>query len=1068
MADKTPSDNTLCGFLVPWAFSSTLAADHVRGTDFDEADRRPRGVTPPAGSKLTLEPSGDAETAAANDYYVVTPRPGVAGPDSLGVAFATSTGGTFAGANKPTVFTGWEEQTVATSALGWDQLTLANQTIVAVSWGLSGSTFTYYAHVRDKDDGTWTQVTIATDADASETQTGVALVQAPDGTLLAYYVLRRDGNAYLGCSRSADSGATWVVQSRDVCGELVVDVAVTLTVNRVRAASNQSSQIVILVEWDDGGVAPSQHTAQFVSIDGGGSATYIGDNDADSLGDIIVSGGMFVVATQDGATDAITIWRAADARTSFWDNTSVVLQDARGGEEMHGQAFLESPDGVLYLYAVGNASTNTALTIYCHRSIDYGATFQTGTLNSIPVYQGGTVGLSNFDISYSRGVAVMVGCETNTTTPPTLPTFTGGDVHELYFGGHSAFTLSLDAWSWGPYNSAGNVYPLHSAGLTWTPADSLANGWAANSDTGIVARVPSSAGTTITAGAGELAANPKTSTMMNAGGRGVAMCIVKVTSGTFTFKVHIGKTGGATDGCDVEVSVTSTQISFDGAPISHVYVNHSITGYIAIYVALDAAIATARYWYGPWSSTQPLITTASGSSATSTGNVAEFVITPQVEASSVVSLKALAYVEWDSTGDFGPDWLSGGYGLPQLDGIPLGPNVPTYLDDGISLVSREGYAYGSTAEWQIPIRGQRPKENTLPNVKPSPRSGWRSGGTGTHTLKYTFDVTNAGATRVGSPVFGVYLDGLYGVGSVTIKDNGSTVSAVTLSYSAAMTRTGNAIYPTESGADVQGVYVEHDELVGGMVDLTGGDVRKIIGNTAGSLQSGATFDTRRTTLQLEGIDTTEAASGTFVIYPPRALILVYERATWTRLDIVIDTGEPVPPEGYREIGLVAAGPVQVVGELNSRQSSTAYEDGATLTTLEDGTRRSVEKHPARRRFEASWTYSPIDVKQARESSTTAGDYVLAKTSGAVPAAMRYDAPLLVTALYAGLNGKSTPIVWLPYVPVSTGTTVALKARASEALYGRIVGPIRRERASFGLPMQHEGFTVSTVTIEEEL
>lgn len=1066
MADATPDNNTLCGFLVPWAFSPTLAADHVRGTDFDEADRRPQGVTPPAGSKLALEPSGDAESGAENDYYIVTPSPGVAGPDSLGVAFASSSGGTFHGANKPTVVVGWEEQTVATSALGWDQLTLADQTIVAVSWGHGSSTFTYYAHIRSKDDGTWTQATITTDADGSESRTGVCLVEAPDGTLLAYYVLRRDGRAFLGCSRSTNNGAAWTVQSRDVCGNLVSDVAATVKINRIRAASNQSSQILILVEWDDGGGGSSQHTAQYVSVDGGVSAVYVADNDGDALGDLISTGGYFVVATQDEGTDAVYIWRGGDAKTSIWESTATQLTDARAADEMHGMALLSSPDGVLYLYTVGNSRTASATDIYGHRSIDYGATWQTGTLVPIPVYDGGVVGLTNFDVSYSRGYAVMVGCETNTTTPPSLPTFTPGDVHELYLGGHSSFTLSQDAWGWSTYNSVVAPAPRSSVGATWAPMESLAQGWAANSDTGTPARVPSSAGMTITCGSGVVAGNPRTSTMTNAGGKGVAMCVVKVTSGTFTFKVSVGKTGGSTDGCDVEVSVTSTQISFVEQGASHVYVNHNQTGYIAIYVVVDAGAAKGRYWYGAASTLQPR--TMITGSVTTTGNSDEFVVNPRVEASSVVALKFLAAVEWDSANTMGPTWVSGGFTTADLDCVPLGPTIPTYIDDGISLVSREGYAYGSSAEWIVPIRGQRPKENTLPTHRPSPRQGWRSSGTSTQTLKYTLDVDNGAAMRIGSPVFGVYLDGLYGVGSVTIKDNGSTVGSATLKHDVQMTRVGYALHPTESGPRSEGVYVEQDELKGGMVDLGSSKVRKIIGNTAGTLQSGGTVDTKRAVVFVEGIDGTESSSGAYDIYPPRALIYVYERATWTRLDIVIDTSEPVGPEGYREIGLVAAGPVYCVGMLNSRQTSLAFEDGATMVTLDDGTRRSIERHPTRRRAEVSWTYSPVDVRQIREAATTPPDYVLAKTGGAVPAAMRYDAPLLVSAIYAGINGKSTPVVWLPYVPVSTGTAVHLGARALEALYGRIVGPIRRERASFGLPMQSEGFTLSTVTIEEEL
>lgn len=1077
MADVTPSNNTLCGFLVPWAFSDSLAADHDRANDFDESDRRPRGVVPPASSKLALEPSGTAESAAANDYYVVCPRSGAPGPDGLGIAFATSSGGTYHGANKPTCLVDWERLYETSGdteeGYGWDQLTLSDQTVVAVSWGHASSTFTYWAHTRTSA-GVWSSATITTDADGGKSQSGIALTEGPDGELLAFYVLRRDGKGYIGCSRSTDNGATWRVQSTDVCGQLVAGAgAGTVAVNRVRAASNPSGQIVILVEWEDGGSAPIEHVAQFVSVDGGSTAAYVADNDGDGLLDIAVSGGRFVIATLDVGSDAIIIWRSADAFTSFWDNTSQALTDTRPGTENHGAAFLNSPDGVLYLYSVALSAAGSATDLYVHRSVDYGTTWQTGTATSIPVYDGGTAGLSNFDVSYARGYAMLCGIKTGTTG-----TLTPGDVYALYFGGHASWTLTRDAWAWSAYNpvppTAGALNapsPRSTDGAVYVPMESMANGWAANSDSGGSAtRVLSAAGVTVTTGSGVTGQNPKTITVSNAGARGAAWAVFRVSSGTFTFQVSIGD--GSTDGCDVEVSCTSTQISFVEQGGTHVYVNHNVNmsggAYMCLYVVADAGAAKARYFYATASLTQPRTFTTG--STTTTGTSTNFVVDPQVEPSSVVIIRGLGMVEWDSTNDMGPKWVDGGFALTDLDGVPIGATLPTYLDDGIKVVGREGYAYGSADEWQIPIRGDRRKEDLLPSVRPSPRSGWRSGTTGsTWTLKYTFDTVNGAAMRVGSPLFGIFLDGLHGVGDVVVKDNGVSVGTATLSHSVAMTRAGNAVYPTESGTNAQGAYVEHDELVGGMVDLGSGDVRRISGNSAGALQSGATHDTKRAVIFLEDIDGTEAASGTFSVYPPRALILVREHGNWRRLDLEINSSNP-SPSTYREIGIVAAGPIHVAGFLNSRQTTLAFEDGTTLVTMEDGTRRSVERHPTRRRAEVSWTYSPIDVRQIRNASSAAADYVLAKTGGSTPAAMRQDTPLLVSALYAGINGKSQPIVWIPYIEVGSATmTTYLQARAGECLYGRVTGPIRRERApQVGLPIQSEAFTVTTVTVEEEL
>lgn len=1073
MADVTPSNNTLCGFLVPWAFSDSLAADHAVGTDYNEADTKARGVTPPAGATLTLEPTGDGDSNVSAAYYVVAPRGGVPGPGLLGVGFSTTSGSGYIGASRATQVVSWEEQTTATSGLGWDSLTMGDQDIVAVSYGISGGTITYYAHNRDQSAGTWTQVTITTSPDASETIAGVALTEAPDGSLLAYYVLHRESRAYLGVSRSTDQGATWRQQNRNVCGQLDDP-----TIHRVRAVQ-LAGQIALFVEYHDGGggSSPSIHTRQYVSVDGGLTAESVADKDGEALGDVIVAGGRIVVATQVESTDAVNVRTTGDAGSSVFDNEAVALLDARDANEHHGGAFLLQPDGVLWYYRVGaSGSSPLAYRIWADRSIDFGATWQTDTPDGpIRVYDGvrssgasGTeTGLSNFDLSYSRGYILMTGCEVN-----QAGTISSAEVNTLYLGGGADFTPGIWSFQASPSTGILTGESRISAGDTHAALGLLANGWAANADTGSPTRLLAAggnAGELITVGSGELATNPRTSTITNSGAMGIAYCVFRVVSGTYTFQVAIGD---GSDGCDVEVSCTSTQISFVEQGGTHVYVNHNVAmssgKYICVYIAADAGNAKGRYWYAEESFIQPRTFTTG--SASTTGNSTDFVVTPRVEASSQVAIKVVAAAEWDGAVASGPAWINDGFALTDLDGVPIGPTTSSYLKDGISLVGREGYAYGSTDQWTLHTAGLRPKNATLPSVTPSPRNGWRSGTTGsTWTLKYTFDTVNGAAMRVGSPLFGIFLDGLHGVGNVVVKDNGVSVGTATLSHSVAMTRAGNAVYPTESGTNAQGAYVEHDELVGGMVDLGSGDVRRISGNSAGALQSGSTRDTKRAVIFLEDIDGSEAGSGTFSVYPPRALILVREHGNWRRLDLEINSSNP-SPSTYREIGIVAAGPIHVAGFLNSRQTTLAFEDGTTLFTMDDGTRRSVERHPTRRRAEVSWTYSPIDVRQIRNAGTTAPDYVLAKTGGSTPAAMRQDTPLLVSALYAGINGKSQPIVWIPHIEVGSATmTTYLQARAGECLYGRVTGPIRRERApQVGLPVQSEAFTVTTVTVEEEL
>ena len=64
MADVTPTNIDLCGAVIPWPFSATLAADHAHGTDYTEASRQ-LGVTTHDASSTPrgtfAAPTGGAE-----------------------------------------------------------------------------------------------------------------------------------------------------------------------------------------------------------------------------------------------------------------------------------------------------------------------------------------------------------------------------------------------------------------------------------------------------------------------------------------------------------------------------------------------------------------------------------------------------------------------------------------------------------------------------------------------------------------------------------------------------------------------------------------------------------------------------------------------------------------------------------------------------------------------------------------------------------------------------------------------------------------------------------------------
>jgi hypothetical protein len=218
----------------------------------------------------------------------------------------------------------------------------------------------------------------------------------------------------------------------------------------------------------------------------------------------------------------------------------------------------------------------------------------------------------------------------------------------------------------------------------------------------------------------------------------------------------------------------------------------------------------------------------------------------------------------------------------------------------------------------------------------------------------------------------------------------------------------------------------------------------------------------------------DSAGGGY-IWPAKVLVLL-DRAGATSLGevtLTMDAADPIHADDYRAIGIIACGPVRVLGAGVDRTMSDEIAPGDRLVDLDDGQRVRIERAPARRRVEVGIVDSHRDIRQARTLALRLGlrpDYIVASDdAGALPAAERYADPLVVASLLRRVGRR--PVVFLPNIPVFDGVVsgaVYNHTRAMGALYGSIVNEPRVEQIPVGRTLESDAARLTTIAIEEEL
>ena len=1030
-ADVTPG--YLAGFLVPWAWSTSYATDHALGTDYTEASPMTGTPTSSGSPRMRLEAVGTPETGVAQVYAQVT-RGGALGPDGAGVVYRDSTGETWKGCEGYGILTGYQSISTLTRR-GVGAVVREDGTVVMVTTSEDGgtpNTVTLRAWTRSTA-GAWSGADVEgyLVSGALTEPAGADIITAPDGSLHAYarWSADRGGTWSVACFRSTDAGATWTRQSSDV------GISADNETRWLRFGVLGSGQVVAWVTLDTG---TSTDCTQYVSTDGGHTFSSVATQARAAVWGVTRAGGQLVVLLESyTASDRYRIARCGDGTASIFAGSLYDLRAAPGTAYVSGGGIVTTPAGEVWAYVCAGGS------MFAYRSLDSGGTwaasegYQTGASDSP----------AQVVAVHVRGEVLILGAAWDSSV------LTGG-LMEWRFGGRSDVTLDA-LTGFGGYD------------LAWSPLCTLATGGWAATDSGTPARTLSqSTGERIVTGGGDQAISSET---LGVSTRSVVgRWVVRPITGTTQLAL---RNDYSTVQMAILIDLTTTSIeAYDATVGPSSSTAGTFSGYVEVVAVIANDTARAAVWYRAHD--------AGGERVWSQLTVSGLADTGSTGTSHAVAIgtSSECYVRECGIGPASGSQIADGVTRPgDLVPVRLSAYAPMYLTGGVSVVARGGIAAVDGSTYTIPVTSIYRRDSMLPTVQPSPSRPWRSGGVTTQDLRFTLDPSTAGAVNVGSDVWGLYLDRLVGVSQVAIYSGtgaGTLIATADLRIALTYAQSGGAVIPSASGSVTEGRWVARDELAGGYFECANGEVRRIASNTSGTLTKGSTIAENRATLYLDDIDGTEDSSGAGYIHPPRALIYWYLRGSrsLTQVRLRIASTVAAPPEGYREIGVLAMGPVHVLGRAWDRAEATEHDPGGEIATLPDGSRTVAYRVPVRRRVEVaiveSWlaTYDVL-------GATPQPDYVRASLhASSTPTSDAWGGALDLAGLAHEV--RRNPIVYLPNIPIDSGSgdAVVVHTRRSGlgAVYGRITSSVRHEQVAAGSTGTDDIHRVTTVAFDEEV
>lgn len=1038
--------------------------------------------------------------------------------------------------NADTEYYGWDAPNVlvAHQPISWTSsaaaaslfphaVTLADGTVVvAVQLVGAGAQTTIQAWVRSPSAGTWASHTIY--LNPLQTQSAhPCLVLLPSGRLLCFFWYNDEAADYANVRMlySDDSGTTWSLGQLAVLADSVPTATATgagslnYSTGRLRAAYSNGQVLLLanVLSMDVTGASHLKRDAlwQFASLDLGATFTLVVKTESSgtvtqgaNFHDIVVLDGRFVVAYLDVQLNTPSV-RILTNAFDPWSN-SPVIDGAPGGEpwgtldggtskyyDVGDLCLFRDESGVLYLTG-REVTVDNCWVVYS--SSDGGATWVVMAASS------GSSGAGKWwdtddtathpqgaCATWQRGRALVIhGHASN-------PGIYDESLSCSYLGGYSTVTMpSYQAFraqkrqvTWG---QTYNAYDLPSD-CSWTrtvtgaPTESVS--------TGVLA---------LAAGVLEAIHYERAPSGSIATGL-LATITVAVSAGTYRYDCRIGS---VTAGYWVEVRITPTTVEvWDQVAGTQIGVTATYAGSeVQIELGMeDNNLVVYHRVYSAADDARAFVLTASSSALTddAAATFTAFRVRHGMDApggigpARAAAVRQVAYVTDEGTAtNYVGDNITGQDNPRDLLGRPFS-SVATYVSDGVCVKAVSGPAFHGDA-WDIDVRYQRPPENLLPTVTPSPRQSWQSGpisGLNASTTKlnlaWRIDTDGAGSylgqdCNVGNDVWGFFLDGANCASiEVDVYYAGAWHLVTTTGvHQFTGVRKGNTIHPDPTS--VFGGKWRIDEAAGASLAFysAGYTVTDWVGavqsNTEGATNvNGVT--TKTPVFQIEAASGASSATPAVGIWPRRHLVIIQAsgfspdiKGIRIRIPVSAGTAYPGnPASGYFEIGTLAFGPMAIFGHDYSWQRNIALEANTELTEARDGRTASRVLGPAPRTLEVGWA-DGVDVSDWR--SATGPDYLKASANASARAvAFRHDLPVKLQDLVRSINGPKKLLVYVPNIAYdsnsgSGGDTASTNSNwAGGAIYGRITSPVRIEQV-LGDDELTEVYRVTTVTLKEEV
>lgn len=1021
-------------------------------SSYTEAGPKPgTALAADACSKITPRVHG----AQTNDLRVTCVRGGQPGPDTCGLGWRTSseTASDLRSWNLPCVLRGAEVvyfdpvsggtlYTIKSMATVPD----TQKVILVASTGSTGSSFNTWTY--DPETRVWTDQGSTNLPGGSTGAAGLAMYW--DESLCGMVLVVNDVGPYGAVLFSDDDGASWSTIAFDPMDTVVHTLP---SVAGASAAVDQYGNVYLARAY-------TGRLQVHVSADHG--ATFIEQIsettlDVDYIDVTTNATGQIVVAYVDGTSSDVSVAVLGDAYESLVSATPSVITETATVVTCCTDA-----DGIIYIAYVNSTDGSIRLA----RSTDGGASVE--QLSRIHQPDVTTLQPENMVCTMSAGELILVCTWSNPST-----TTTEGTITAMYCGG----------WDNVEHDTKASTGTTQVQRLGWVTSTDYGRTWP------FVGEAPQNLGFTLAAGSGATGSsdgwNMTTSSATNyysdgwTNGTPELGCVFEfrvnsggaLTSPIVGARINYDDTSTGTDN-NVWINATTTGFRlYDfNATATLVDVTVDMTDFVQIMLYFDAVDSVTLWYRDPasdtWSggNTYSLTANAVGTSAGSLdwGHISSGTADSDWKLIAVCEDKQLRHKAAGGTGYGGFRWGRG------LDASPY----PLRTEGDSSYRSRLSVAGGPAKRqdtFTINAAHDYGVDQLDPVISPSPKRAWRS----TQTASDEYIVWDLGEdTRFQA---GSYLslcmigEGIPNAALVATKpDGGAYTTRGNWLVSSGMTSqtytlSGDIIYA--SGVKAASRFIHANELVGGYVILDPAGtpkLRKILHNSAGRWDgTGADSNVH---IRLNGIDGTEASSGTVHICPPRGMMLMpfTSDAEFRYIKLEIDATNGAP-DGYLTLGSIILGAVTIPGHGMSRGWSMRWIPQVDSREDSYGTMHTRKRAPLIREF--TWSYQDlINTTALRNDVADYHSTLITGADNAIVRAERGDVHTKLAGVLMESRGGELPVAMLlDASDVTPSTTIT---DPTKFVAGTLTGTVQANHV-VGTPGTNEAYRVESLTIREQ-